>query len=124
MDSTIEAVLDTLTETAPEIRAGLVGRREYEAGENPSGEEQLAADVHADELLEDRLLGIDGIGSYASEEREEVVENGSGLSVAVDPLDGSSNIKPNNSMGTIVGGYDADMTHSGRDLIDAADVCC
>ena len=54
---TVEAVLDVLTETAPEIRGGLVGRREYQEGENPSGEEQLAADVHADRLLEERLLG-------------------------------------------------------------------
>ncbi|EMA40320.1 fructose-1,6-bisphosphatase [Halococcus morrhuae DSM 1307] len=117
---TIEAVFTTIAETAPEIRAGLVGRREYQEGENPSGEEQLAADVHADQLLEERLLAIDGVGSYASEEREEVVGDGSGLSVAVDPLDGSSNIKPNNTMGTIVGIYDAQLPASGHDLVGAA----
>ena len=119
MSDTVEAVLDTLAETAPEIRGGLVGRREYQDGENPSGETQLAADVHADRLLEERLLAIDGIGSYASEERDEVIEDGSGLAVAVDPLDGSSNIKPNNSMGTIVGVYDAPLPASGHDLVAA-----
>ncbi|HET7325186.1 MAG TPA: class 1 fructose-bisphosphatase [Halococcus sp.] len=120
MSDTIETVLETVAETAPEIRKGLVGRREYQEGENPSGEEQLAADVHADQLLKERLLEIDGIGSYASEEREEVVGDESGLSVAVDPLDGSSNLKPNNTMGTIVGIYDAPLPARGRDLLAAA----
>ncbi|WP_435076147.1 class 1 fructose-bisphosphatase [Halococcus sp. AFM35] len=119
MDS-IEAVFAVLAETAPDIREGLVGRREYQEGENPSGEEQLAADVHADQLLEERLLAIDGVGSYASEEREETVGDESGLAVAVDPLDGSSNLKPNNTMGTIVGVYDAELPASGRDLVGAA----
>ena len=117
---TIEAVFETVAGTAPEIREGLVGRREYQEGENPSGEEQLAADVHADQLLEERLLAVDGVGSYASEEREEVIGDNSGLSVAVDPLDGSSNIKPNNTMGTIVGIYDAALPAGGHDLVGAA----
>lgn len=116
----IEAVFDAVAGTAPEIREGLVGRREYVEGENPSGEEQLAADVHADHLLEERLLAIDGVDTYASEERDEVVGEGSGLSVAVDPLDGSSNIKPNNTMGTIVAVYDAPLPAHGRDLVAAA----
>jgi len=120
--ATIEAILDTVARTAPEIREGLVGRREYVEGENPSGEAQLAADVHADQLLEERLLAIDGVGSYASEEREAVVEtdDDGGLSVAVDPLDGSSNLKPNNAIGTIVAVYDAPLPASGRDLVAAA----
>jgi fructose-1,6-bisphosphatase I len=118
--NSIEAVFAVLAETAPEIREGLVGRREYQEDENPSGEEQLAADVHADQLLEERLLAIDGVGSYASEEREEIVGDGSGFSVAVDPLDGSSNLKPNNTMGTIVGIYDAPLPARGRDLVGAA----
>ncbi len=119
MDS-IEAVFAVLAETAPDIREGLVGRREYQEGENPSGEEQLAADVHADRLLEERLLAIDGVGSYASEERKEIVGDDAGLAVAVDPLDGSSNLKPNNTMGTIVGIYDARLPARGRELVGAA----
>jgi fructose-1,6-bisphosphatase I len=120
MSDTVETVLETVAETAPDIREGLAGRREYVEDENPSGEDQLAADVHADQLLEERLLAIDGVGSYASEEREEVVGDESGLSVAADPLDGSSNLKSNNSMGTIVAVYDAPLPARGRDLIAAA----
>ena len=69
MSDPVRSVVDVVAETAPEIRAGLAGRRVYESEENPSGEQQLAADVYADELLEERLLDLDAVGSYASEER-------------------------------------------------------
>jgi fructose-1,6-bisphosphatase I len=116
---TVETVFDVLAETAPEIRAGLPGRRTRKEGENVTGDRQLEADVWADQLLADRLTAIDGIGAYASEEREAIQEAGDGYSVAVDPLDGSSNLKSNNPMGTIVGIYDDDLPASGRSLIAA-----
>jgi fructose-1,6-bisphosphatase I len=116
---TIEAVRDAVAAAAPEIRAGLPGRRETADTENPSGERRLAADEYADELLEERLGAVDGVGAYASEEREGVIDTGEGYAVAVDPLDGSSNLKPNNVMGTIVGVYDAALPATGRDLVAA-----
>jgi len=118
-DDAVAAIRETVAATAPEIRAGLPGRREKSETENPTGDRRLAADEYADDLLEDRLGGIDGVGEYASEERASVVDTGEGLSVAVDPLDGSSNLKPNNVMGTIVGVYDAPLPARGRDLIAA-----
>jgi len=119
MADTIGSIRDTVAAAAPEIRAGLPGRREEAGAENPSGERQLAADEYADELLAERLGAVDGVGVYASEERDGVVDTGEGYSVAVDPLDGSSNLKPNNVMGTIVGVYDAPLPASGRDLVAA-----
>jgi fructose-1,6-bisphosphatase I len=119
MTDTVATIRETIAAAAPDIRAGLPGRRETAGAENPSGERRLAADEYADELLEDRLGAIDGVGAYASEEREGVVDTGEGYAVAVDPLDGSSNLKPNNVMGTIVGVYDADLPASGRDLVAA-----
>ncbi|GAB6860194.1 class 1 fructose-bisphosphatase [Haloplanus litoreus] len=116
---TVAAVRDAVAAAAPEIRAGLPGRREKSDDENPTGDRRLAADEYADELLEDRLGGLDGVGEYASEERAAVIDTGSGLSVAVDPLDGSSNLKPNNVMGTIVGVYDATLPAKGRTLVAA-----
>jgi fructose-1,6-bisphosphatase I len=119
-DATVEAVLDVVASTAPEIRAGLPGRRTETDVENPSGEQVMAADAWADELLADRIAAIDGVGAYASEEREDVRDAGSGYAVACDPLDGSSNLKSNNAMGTIVGVYDAPLPASGADLLAAA----
>lgn len=118
--STVDAILDELAVTAPEIRADLSGRRRQTAGENPSGETQIAADVAADELLVERLSAIEGVGTVATEEREEPVDCGAGLSVTVDPLDGSSNLASNNPMGTILGVYDAELPAKGRDLVAAA----
>lgn len=120
MADAIESILEAVASTAPEVRAGLVGRRVYEAGANPSGEQQLAADVYADELLEERLLDLDAVGSYASEERDSVIESETGegtYHVACDPLDGSSNLKSNNTMGTLFGVYDEPLPTSGQNLI-------
>jgi len=116
---TVAAIREAVAAAAPEIRAGLPGRREASGVENPSGERRLAADEYADELLAERLGAIDGVGTYASEEREGVVDTGEGYAVAVDPLDGSSNLQPNNVMGTIVGVYDAELPASGRELVAA-----
>jgi fructose-1,6-bisphosphatase I len=80
----------------------------------------LAADAYADELFEEYLGTLDCVGTYASEERGDPLSIGEGLSVAVDPLDGSSNLGSNNGVGTIVGVYDAPLPARGRDLVAAA----
>ncbi|WP_439025906.1 class 1 fructose-bisphosphatase [Haloarchaeobius sp. DT45] len=120
LHATVEDVMETVATAAPQIRHGLVGRRTKVDEENPSGETQAAADVWADKLLENELTAIDGVGQYASEERADIVDCGDGLAVAVDPLDGSSNLKPNAAMGTIVGVYDSDLPAAGDDLVAAA----
>ncbi len=119
MSNGIGAVVDVVAATAPEVRAGLADRRAYTESENPSGDRQLAADVHADELLCERLLDVDAVGSYASEERDAVVEDDGRLHVACDPLDGSSNLKSNNAMGTLFGVYDAPLPAPGSALVAA-----
>jgi fructose-1,6-bisphosphatase I len=117
----VDAVVETVADAAPEIAAGLRGRREAVDEENPSGETVMAADVWADELLSDRLTGLEGVGEYASEEREAVLDCGEGLSVTVDPLDGSSNLRSNNLMGTILGVYGegATLPAAGEELVAA-----
>ncbi len=118
--SPIEAIFETVARTAGDVRDALTERRAYEEAENPSGEQQLAADVYADELLEERLLDIDDVGSYASEEREDVIEaDGGQYHVACDPLDGSSNLKSNNGMGTIVGVFEESLPAPGDAMVAA-----
>ncbi|WP_144798186.1 class 1 fructose-bisphosphatase [Halorubrum depositum] len=127
-DPTVEAVFDAVAETAPEIRAALPGRRVESGTDNPSGESVLAGDLYADELLGEALTAIDGVGSFVSEEREAAVDAGGAVgsdadggpyAVAIDPLDGSSNLRSNNAMGTVVGIYDAPLPATGRDLVAA-----
>jgi len=126
-DSTVDAVFDAVAATAPEIRAALPGRRVESGTENASGESVLAGDLYADELLGDAITAVDGVGSFVSEERESAVDAGGAVgsgadeayAVAIDPLDGSSNLRSNNAMGTVVGVYDAPLPASGRDLVAA-----
>ncbi|MFC6718421.1 class 1 fructose-bisphosphatase [Natrialbaceae archaeon GCM10025810] len=123
-DPIVESVVATVARSATEIRQGLIGRRGSVDAENPSGETQKEADVFADELLGDRLAGIDGVGQFASEERPDLVDCGEtpgegAYAVAVDPLDGSSNLESNNAMGTIFAVYDAPLPALGRDLVAA-----
>ncbi len=122
-DRTVDAVFDIIADTAPEIRATLVDSADFESEENPSGEEQIAADVYADKLLEERLLPIDGVAQYASEERDGLVvddDEDDGYAIAIDPVDGSSNIETNNAAGTIIGIYDAELPATGTTLVAAA----
>jgi len=135
-DPTVAGLCATLVESVPSIRRALAERRAYVDRENPSGERVRAADQFADDLLEARLLAVDGVASYASEERAEAVFDGEadatgedgetgtgtadGYHLAVDPLDGSSNLRSNSPMGTIVGVYDRPLPASGEHLVAAA----
>ncbi len=119
MDESVTAIFETVAAAAGEIEGVFGEGRSGAAGENPSGETQLAADVAADEILEKRLLDMPAVGSYASEEREEPVGDEGPLHVACDPLDGSSNLESNNGMGTIVGIYDEPFPAAGDALLGA-----
>ncbi|MFC7077143.1 class 1 fructose-bisphosphatase [Haloarcula halophila] len=116
----VDRIVDSIAETATAVRDGLASDRTAKVGTNPSGERQEAADVRADELFEEALLAHEGVGTYASEERQELVDGGSGeYHIALDPLDGSSNLRSNNAMGTVFGIYDAPLPAKGRDLVTA-----
>ncbi|MFB6175406.1 MAG: class 1 fructose-bisphosphatase [Candidatus Nanohalobium sp.] len=114
-----QKVFEAVAEVAPHIRSGLLHRREYVGEENPSNEKQMEADVWANELLKEEIANIDGVGQIASEEEHEAVECGEGLSVSMDPLDGSSNIPTNNIIGTIIGIYDEELPCKGQNLVQA-----
>jgi len=116
-DATVAQVIDTIAETTADVRTAIFTERGHSDSVNPTGDEQLAADLRADEIFEQRLLAIDGVASYASEEREDVTTSTGRLHVAVDPLDGSSNLEPNSGMGTIFAVYTERPPTSGRNLV-------
>lgn len=89
-------------------RGALEGAMGAAVGGNTDGDVQKALDVIADEMFFDALKGTE-IRWYASEEREEVMPLNAGgrLALATDPLDGSSNIDVNVSIGTIFSIFDA-----------------
>ena len=71
-------------------------------GENQDGDSQKQLDVLADEHIA-HALNQAGASFYFSEERDEalIFDEGAPFAVAVDPLDGSSNIDTNMTIGTI-----------------------
>jgi len=76
---------------------------------NEDGDQQKALDVLADELIAQHMRGT-GIYAYLSEERDGplIMDEGGALVLACDPLDGSSNIDTNLTIGTIFSVYPAD----------------
>ncbi len=75
---------------------------------NSDGDNQKALDVRADEIITAALKTVP-VAYYASEEQDEIItfDKDKTLAVASDPLDGSSNIDTNVSVGTIFSIYPA-----------------
>lgn len=115
----VDEVIQKVAEAAPHISSGLMHRREYVGEENPSDERMMEADVWANEFLQEKITSIDGVGEFASEEEEDIIDCGKGLSVAIDPLDGSSNIPTNNLVGSIISIYNEKLPCSGRNMVAA-----
>src|SRR5713226_971997 len=68
---------------------------------NIYGDQQTELDVWSNEFLTKKLLRSGLVRQVASEEMENPISADHGeYSVVLDPLDGSSNIKTNNLMGT------------------------
>jgi fructose-1,6-bisphosphatase I len=80
----------------------LSGRIGEARGRNADGDIQKELDLRADVLVRAALAGTP-VAAFASEEAvaSEVFDLGGPISLAVDPLDGSSNIDANLSVGTI-----------------------
>lgn len=106
----IQCIADASVEIAGMVnRAGLIGILGAAGSENIQGEDQQKLDVLADEILIKTLKKSGLVAAAASEEHEEIISFGEdhsgGYVVAFDPLDGSSNIDVNISIGTIFSIY-------------------
>jgi fructose-1,6-bisphosphatase I len=130
-DPALIAELDRLAGVAASLarriaRGGIDENLGGAAGTNTDGDAQKALDVIADEAFME-ALAQGNTRHYASEEQDSVVTmNPVGyFAVAIDPLDGSSNIDTNVSIGTIFGIYpaadtpEASFLRPGRDLLAA-----
>ena len=109
LGATLGSLADQAVTLASRIAQGGLGERlDAEVGENIGGDAQKALDVIADEGF---MAGLKetAVRWYASEEQEGVVQlNPQGtLALAIDPLDGSSNIDVNVSIGTIFSIFEA-----------------
>jgi fructose-1,6-bisphosphatase I len=83
-------------------RGALSGNLGAVVGSNAGGDEQKAMDLLANQILLDALANSP-VAVVASEENDALVQLHAGepLAVAIDPIDGSSNLDANISVGTI-----------------------
>lgn len=79
---------------------------------NSTGDKQLRLDIDSNNIFKEIILDVDSVKGIYSEEEEDIIFNkdSSGFYiVAFDPLDGSSIINSNFSVGSIFGIYDGSL---------------
>jgi fructose-1,6-bisphosphatase I len=123
IDKDLADLILLLTSMVIPIREELPHRLGEAGTKNKYGEDQKALDVWVNDLLTSKMLESGLVKTVVSEELPDPVtsEGGKGkFNVAMDPLDGSSNVKSNNLFGTIMGVYKAhDKPGKGRKQIAA-----
>ena len=104
LHKTILSLAEAAVSVSQEIAAGALGEAfgESQGVRNAGGDEQKALDVYADKRFLEAAAKAP-VAIYASEELDEPVllDTDAPLAIAMDPLDGSSNIDTNVSIGTI-----------------------
>jgi fructose-1,6-bisphosphatase I len=123
VDKDLIELIDLVTQQAVPIRQEFPHRVGDAGTKNKYGEDQKALDVWVNELLTTKMLESGLVKTVISEELPEPVcskDGGGKYAVAMDPLDGSSNVKSNNMFGTIMGVYkDHYLPGKGRKQIAA-----
>lgn len=106
--SVISVLASGSIEVANALRSGTDAGRET-GQTNVQGESVKQMDQVADDIFTKLLSAASGCGAVISEEREEELPVGKGkLLVAIDPLDGSSNLDSTVPVGSIFGIYASD----------------
>ncbi len=109
----MEKILEAIEKSAIRIKKAIdVKDIGYSQEQNSSGETQLQLDIQCDLIIEEELSKIDSVHTLASEEKDQAMlinENGKYL-IGFDPLDGSSLVDVNLSVGSIFGIYEKSFT--------------
>ncbi|QYZ78265.1 fructose-1,6-bisphosphatase [Methanofollis formosanus] len=119
-EAALQDLIMLIGRQAAPIREAFITHQAYVDTENVFGEQQAAMDTWADAWIT-RVLGESGlIRELASEEQEEVSvfpDSTHEYAVVMDPMDGSSLIQTNLSVGTIIGIFGGGtVMQSGRNL--------
>ena len=101
-------IFDAIQKSAKRIKEAIdVKDIGYSQQENSSGETQLELDIKCDMIIEEEFSRVASIHTIASEEKthEELLHEDGKYFIAYDPLDGSSLVDVNLSVGSIFGIY-------------------
>ena len=108
----MQTIFDTIKKVAIKIDHAIKTEDlGYSDSENTSGEEQLKLDVKSDYIIEQAFKDISIVKALVSEEKEGVLalfEDGK-YTICYDPLDGSSLVDVNLSVGSIFGIYEGEL---------------
>jgi fructose-1,6-bisphosphatase I len=110
-----------IAEISKKISADFANRQDVLDTINPFGETETEMDKWADELMVSDLGETGLVKSLSTEERADILEfdSKSDLGVTIDPLDGSSLIGINLSVGTIIGIHRGSVLKPGKELVGA-----
>ncbi len=111
----MKEILDAIQRSAIRIKQAIdVKDIGYSQEQNSSGETQLQLDIQSDMIIEEELSQVVGVHTIASEEKEHpMILNEKGhYFIAFDPLDGSSLVDVNLSVGSIFGIYEGEFIGS------------
>ncbi|MDF1881398.1 class 1 fructose-bisphosphatase [Sulfurimonas sp. MAG313] len=109
MKPIVEAIMKSAIRIKDAIDVKDIG---YSQQENSSGETQLQLDIQCDLIIEEELSHVHSVHTLASEEKEEamLINKDAKFLIGFDPLDGSSLVDVNLSVGSIFGIYEKDFT--------------
>jgi fructose-1,6-bisphosphatase I len=112
----------TLADLSKKIGSGFITKQGVSNTQNMYGETQVEMDKWADEVLVDGLSRLSTVATVSSEERDEIIKMDpeGEFSVVFDPLDGSSLMGINLTVGTIIGIYSSKTPlRPGREMVGA-----
>ncbi len=108
----MEDIIDAIKEIAHRIDEAIkMEDLGYSDSENSSGEDQLKLDVQSDIIIEKVFAKIGRVKDLVSEEKEGVhhLHDDGKYTICYDPLDGSSLVDVNLSVGSIFGIYEGEL---------------
>ena len=108
---TLEPIFEAIKKSAYRIQEAITNEdTDYSTHSNKSGDIQLKLDIISDLIIAEEFSYLPLVKSIASEEKEEedILNPDGELCIDYDPLDGSSLIDVNLSVGSIFGIYDGE----------------
>jgi fructose-1,6-bisphosphatase I len=116
----LKEIFEAIEKSAIEI-ADAIDRDSFSYSEthNAHGDHQLELDLECDKIIEDNFRSVSNLRGISSEEKDGFLELGEGeYLISYDPLDGSSLVDVNLSVGSIFGIYKNEFL--GKNLIASA----
>ncbi len=121
-DPKLSELILFLSEQGKTIKQGFLKAQNKAGTKNIYGEEQMALDKWADDVLIIGLKKTRLVRYIATEEQSDIIEiekPKNQFGIVIDPLDGSSLIDVNLAVGTIIGIYPGSVLEPGKTMIAA-----